>query len=552
MDPGTDVDNILKTLGRFGKYQIIQMALLTLFVLQNSFHLVSAVYIGYRPTHRCEDINTTLYLQEHNLTDTPSDVKIQYKQCEIKIDINYTGIQYHYTESCLNGYRYSIPTDRSTVTEWNLVCEGAERSEFSQTLIMLGQATGAAIFSPLSDRFGRKKCNCAARLLYFITALATVFAPNIASFSIFRLLQGTFQGGSVMTCTVLFIELLPKEVRHRENALGSTAWTTGIVLTTFIGYLCRNLSWRYMQLILALMTVNTLIDWIFLDESLRWLIANGKHEQIEKQLRNACRMNNVNYETVVENVRLSSSINVEMNENSNGNEREVSQVTGSETHTSKVEKYSALTVLRHRRILMASMILWIAWITNTLTYYGLMLTASKLSGDRYLNNILSSLAEYPAVIVQQLLVNRIGRRFVLILFHGIAGVSLVLATVCNMYGDEYYWLPYLGTLFSFIGRFAISGSFSTVFMYTPEVYPTNLRNVGLGMASTVSRAGSMLSPFAITLAEYIPWGPAVVFAVMNVIVTLSLLLLPETMGRELPTTISELKTWYKHKKPDAK
>ena len=46
MDPGTDVDNILKTLGRFGKYQIIQMALLTLFVLQNSFHLVSAVYIG--------------------------------------------------------------------------------------------------------------------------------------------------------------------------------------------------------------------------------------------------------------------------------------------------------------------------------------------------------------------------------------------------------------------------------------------------------------------------------------------------------------------------
>ena len=61
---------------------------------------------------------------------------------------------------------------------------------------MLGQATGAAIFSPLSDRFGRKKCNCAARLLYFITALATVFAPNIASFSIFRLLQGTFQGVS--------------------------------------------------------------------------------------------------------------------------------------------------------------------------------------------------------------------------------------------------------------------------------------------------------------------------------------------------------------------
>lgn len=45
-------------------------------------------------------------------------------------------------------------------------------------------------------------------------------------------------------------------------------------------------------------------------------------------------------------------------------------------------------------------------VTNTLTYYGLMLTTSKLSGDRYLNNILACLAEFPAVILQQLLINR--------------------------------------------------------------------------------------------------------------------------------------------------
>lgn len=48
-------------------------------------------------------------------------------------------------------------------------------------------------------------------------------------------------------------------------------------------------------------------------------------------------------------------------------------------------------------------------------------------------------------------------------------------------------------------------------------------------------------------AEYISWGPAAVFATMNVIVTISLLTLPETMGRELPTTITELKDWYKDK-----
>jgi MFS family permease len=76
------------------------------------------------------------------------------------------------------------------------VCKGSERSEFAQTLIMLGQAIGAVIFSPLSDRFGRKLCNVVSRVLYFFTALATVFCPNITAFFIFRFLQGTFQGVS--------------------------------------------------------------------------------------------------------------------------------------------------------------------------------------------------------------------------------------------------------------------------------------------------------------------------------------------------------------------
>jgi MFS family permease len=79
------------------------------------------------------------------------------------------------------------------------VCDGAERSEFAKTLLMLGQATGAAMFSPLADRYGRKPCNVIARILYFVTALTTVFTPNIAAFSAFRFLQGTFQGVSSLS-----------------------------------------------------------------------------------------------------------------------------------------------------------------------------------------------------------------------------------------------------------------------------------------------------------------------------------------------------------------
>ena len=86
------------------------------------------MFAGFRPAYKCQDINTTLYLQDHKLYyDNESDIRINYQKCEIDITINTTGTVYHYNEACPNGYKYSIPTDSSTVTEvfiylFNTVC----------------------------------------------------------------------------------------------------------------------------------------------------------------------------------------------------------------------------------------------------------------------------------------------------------------------------------------------------------------------------------------------------------------------------------------------
>jgi hypothetical protein len=86
------------------------------------------MFAGFRPAYKCQDINTTLYLQDHKLYyDNESDIRINYQKCDIDITINTTGTVYHYNEACPNGYKYSIPTDRSTVTEvfiylFNTVC----------------------------------------------------------------------------------------------------------------------------------------------------------------------------------------------------------------------------------------------------------------------------------------------------------------------------------------------------------------------------------------------------------------------------------------------
>ncbi|XP_052098929.1 organic anion transporter 3-like [Mytilus californianus] len=442
MDPGTDVDHVLQSLGNVGR----------------------------------------------------SDIRVRYGKCNIDIYVNDTDAEYHSSQSCSNGYAYEIPKDRSTVTEWDLVCEGSARSEFAQTLIMMGQAVGAAIFSPLSDRFGRKPINIISRILYTIAGVTAMFSPSIEVFSVYRLLIGTFQGINLQQ-TVQFI-----------------------------------------------------------DESLRWLLANGKTDKAMKIIKKAASWNNQSYESVMKSVEKKNLLipkehiihPPENQESISKVESCVSNGTTELDHT--VHRYSVITVLKHKRILITSLLLWVIWITNTLTYYGLMLTTSRLAGDRYVNNILAALSEIPATFVQQISINRIGRRYVLVMFHSFAGVTLILATVCFTYSGTYYWLKHFSTFFSIFGRFSAAGSFSSIFLYTPELYPTNLRNVGLGMASTVSRIGSMISPFAATLADHVFWGPAIIFALLNIICTIILLTLPETMGRELPTTVEEMKSWVKDKK----
>lgn len=97
---------------------------------------------------------------------------------------------------------------------------------------------------------------------------------------------------------------------------------------------------------------------------------------------------------------------------------------------------------------------------------------------------------------------------------------------------------------TFLGKSAISGSFSTLFLFTPELYPTNLRNAGIGVSSAFSRFGAIISPFAGTLAEEIPWAPGTIFSAMCLIVTFIILYVPETRGVELPQTLVEVKVWY--------
>ena len=49
------------------------------------------------------------------------------------------------------------------------------------------------------------------------------------------------------------------------------------------------------------------------------------------------------------------------------------------------------------------------------------------------------------------------------------------------------------------GKFAVAGSFAIVYLYAAEVFPTEVRNIAMGVVTMGARAGGILAPLVLLL-----------------------------------------------------
>ena len=96
----------------------------------------------------------------------------------------------------------------------------------------------------------------------------------------------------------------------------------------------------------------------------------------------------------------------------------------------------------------------------------------------YVTLIWTTLAEFPGVLLAILLVDPIGRRNTLKILFGMFTASILLMLGCSI--SKTYLMVML-----FFARGSMAGVFQVVYLYTPEVYPTNLRAVAYGKNSSV-------------------------------------------------------------------
>ncbi|XP_028349028.1 organic cation/carnitine transporter 2 isoform X5 [Physeter macrocephalus] len=249
----------------------------------------------------------------------------------------------------------------------------------------------------------------------------------------------------------------------------------------------------------------------FIPESPRWLISQGRFKEAEVIIRRAAKINGI----VAPSTIFDSS--------------ELQDLS-----SKKQQSHSILDLLRTWNIRMVTIMSIILWMTISVGYFGLSLDTPNLHGDVYLNSFLSAVVEVPAYVLAWLLLQHLPRRYSMATALFLGGSVLLFVQLVPR--DLYY----LATILVMVGKFGVTAAFSMVYVYTAELYPTVVRNMGMGVSSTASRLGSILSPYFIYLGAYDRFLPYILMGSLTILTAILTLFLPESFGTPLPDTIDQM------------
>jgi MFS transporter, putative metabolite:H+ symporter len=146
----------------------------------------------------------------------------------------------------------------------------------------LGMTIGALVTGFLGDRYGRRFTYQVNLAIFGLASLAAAFAPDMATLNWLRFVMGLGLGAEIVVGYSTLTEFVPPHSRGRWLAFMSFLVVSGLPVTALLGYLIIPAwGWRPMFVIAG---IGALIVWWLrknLPESPRWLESQGRDEEAE-------------------------------------------------------------------------------------------------------------------------------------------------------------------------------------------------------------------------------------------------------------------------------
>lgn len=416
------------------------------------------------------------------------------------------GFMFDAWDVTLNGFLIPLLSK-----DWGL---NAGQAAWIGTANLIGMAIGAFAWGSIADVIGRKRAFTLTLLIFSIFTVLGAVTNEIVLFCVFRFIAGFGLGGCIPVDYALVGEFTPRKQRGRVLTAMDGWWPVGASLCGIVSaWLMTSFgNWRLLMLVMVIPAL--LVFWVrtSVPESPLYLVRAGKPAEARKVIEDLIR-------------RTGATV---------GEWRLPDPADTPKLSLGKVTDQLAGLWRFNWRI---TSVAWGLFLSILLVYYGaltwmpsILVSTGYAENKAFMATASMTAIGLVGVVVAALLVERVGRKWILAITGPGAAASLVIfALVLDAPAAAQMWLLAFG--------FVVQVAIPVLYTYVSELYPTELRGTGFGWASTISRVGAGLVPLIFGSLLWPHLGLPLTFALTGGLVLIAVVWMaiaaPETKGESL-------------------